>query len=135
MYGISVFILRHVQPHKNAKIDNFISRLYYISYAVKYIIQFGKIMKIKTRSILQELNEIAEVRNKDELFESRATNIINSAINLLESLYKHYGPDEAGELERRFINAIKGQDSAKFSRGIRRIAESRKSQKKALIEK
>jgi hypothetical protein len=91
-------------------------------------------MKIKTRSILQELNEIAEVRNKDELFESRATNIINSAINLLESLHKHYGPEEAGELERRFINAIKGQDSAKFTRGIRKIAESRKSQKKAVLK-
>ena len=42
-------------------------------------------MKLKTRSILQELNELAEIRNKDELFESRATNIINSAINLLEN--------------------------------------------------
>jgi hypothetical protein len=89
-------------------------------------------MKIKTRSILQELNEIAEVRNKDSLFESRATNIINSAINLLESIHKHYDAESADELERRFINAIKGQDTAKFSRGIRRIAESRKA--KRLLE-
>lgn len=90
-------------------------------------------MKLRTRSILQELNEIAEVRNKDELFESRATNIINSAINLLESLHKNYTPEQADELERRFINAIRGQDSAKFTRGIRKIAESRK-QKKSLNE-
>jgi hypothetical protein len=83
-------------------------------------------MKLKTRSILQELNEIAEVRNKDALYESRAVNIINSAINLIESLNDHYGPEAAGELERRLINAIKGQDPAKFSRGIRRIVESRK---------
>lgn len=83
-------------------------------------------MKLKTRSILQELNEIAEVRNKDSLYESRATNIINSAINLIESLKDHYGEEAAGELERRLINAIKGQDPAKFSRGIRRISESRK---------
>jgi hypothetical protein len=86
-------------------------------------------MKLKTRSILQELNEVAEVRNKDALFESRATNIINSAINLLESLHKHYEPEQADELERRFINAIKGQDTAKFTRGIRKIAESRKGKK------
>jgi hypothetical protein len=86
-------------------------------------------MKLRTRSILQELNEIAEVRNKDGLFESRATNIINSAINLLESLHKHYDPEQADELERRFINAIKGQDTAKFTRGIRKIAESRKTKK------
>jgi hypothetical protein len=86
-------------------------------------------MKLRTRSILQELNEIAEVRNKDALFESRATNIINSAINLLESLHKHYDGEQADELERRFINAIKGQDPSKFTRGIRKIAESRKSKK------
>lgn len=87
-------------------------------------------MKLRTRSILQELNEIAEVRNKDELIESRAANIINSAINLLESLHKNYTPEQADELERRFINAIRGQDSAKFTRGIRKIAESRKQQKR-----
>lgn len=86
-------------------------------------------MKLKTRSILQELNEIAEVRNKESLFESRATNIINSAINLLESIHKHYTPEQADELERRLINAIKGQDAAKFTRGIRKISESKKQQK------
>lgn len=86
-------------------------------------------MKLKTRSILQELNEIAEVRNKESLFESRATNIINSAINLLESIHKHYTPEQADELERRLINAIKGQDAAKFTRGIRKISETKKQQK------
>jgi hypothetical protein len=92
-------------------------------------------MKIRTRSILQELNELAEVRNKDSLYESRAVNIINSAINLVESLKTHYGNEDADELERRLINAIKGQDSAKFTRGIRRIAESRKSKKTILEQK
>jgi hypothetical protein len=87
-------------------------------------------MKIKTRSILQELNEIAEVRNKDSLYESRATNIINSAINLLESIHKHYDAEMADELERRFINAIKGADPAKFTRGIRKVTEARRLQKK-----
>ncbi len=87
-------------------------------------------MKLRTRSILQELNSIAEVRTTDSLIESRATNIINSAINLLESIHKHYEPEQADELERRLINAIKGQDPAKFSRGVRRIAESRKQRRK-----
>jgi hypothetical protein len=89
-------------------------------------------MKLRTRSILQELNEIASVRNKDSLIESRATNIINSAINLLESLHKNYDAEQADELERRFINAIRGQDPAKFVRGIRKITESRKN--KNLLE-
>jgi len=108
-------------------------------YAVKYhfnnlefrlnIISTEPPMKLRTRSILQELNEIAEVRNKDALFESRATNIINSAINLLESLHKQYTAEQADELERRFLNAIRGQDPAKFTRGIRKIVESRKTNK------
>jgi hypothetical protein len=91
-------------------------------------------MKLRTRSILQELNELAEVRNKDALYESRAVNIINSAINLVESLKSYYGEEPADELERRLINAIRGQDPAKFTRGIRRIAESRKSNKRLIEE-
>ncbi len=92
-------------------------------------------MKLRTRSILQELNELAEVRNKDDLFESRAVNIINSAINLLETLHKHYDAESADELERRFLNAIRGQDPAKFTRGIKTIVETRKAAKKLLENK
>jgi hypothetical protein len=47
----------------------------------------------------------------------------------LESLHKQYTPEQADELERRFVNAIRGQDAAKFTRGIRKITESRKSQR------
>ena len=46
-------------------------------------------MKLRTRSILQELNEIADRRDKESLIESKATNIINSAINLMELINKH----------------------------------------------
>jgi hypothetical protein len=87
-------------------------------------------MKLRTRSILQELNSIAEVRSTDALIESRATNIINSAINLLENIHKNYDPEEAAELERRLINAIKGQDVAKFTRGVRKFAESRRHKRR-----
>lgn len=92
-------------------------------------------MKLRTRSILQELNELASVRHKDALYESRAVNIINSAINLLESLHKNYNAEQADELERRFINAIKGQDPAKFTRGMKKISErTRKSNLDKLVE-
>lgn len=83
-------------------------------------------MKLSTRTILQELNEMASIRNKDLLFESRGTNVINSAINLIESLYNNYTPEQADELERRLINAIKGKDSSKFTRGIRKISKNTK---------
>ena len=87
-------------------------------------------MKLKTRSILQELNEIADRRNTESVIESRAVNVINSAINLLESIHKNYDSEQASELERRLINAIRGQDPAKFTRGGRKIAESKRPRPK-----
>jgi len=89
-------------------------------------------VKIKTRSILQELNEIAKIRNIDHLVETRAINIINSAINLLENMKTNYTTEDADELERRLINSIRGRDSTKFVRGIRKISESRKNNKNNL---
>jgi hypothetical protein len=86
-------------------------------------------MKLKTRSILQELNEIADRRDKESLIESRAANIIDSAINLMELIHKHYDEETAQELERRFINSIKGADPSKFNRGIRKITEAKRNDK------
>ena len=84
-------------------------------------------MKKRTRSILEELNHIGRADRDDDLvIENTAVNIIESAINLLERINQTYDADTAGELERRLINAIKGADSKKFSRGIRKISESRK---------
>jgi hypothetical protein len=48
---------------------------------------------------------------------------------------KQYTPEAADELERRLINAIRGQDPAKFTRGIRKIAESRRAEQKLLESK
>jgi len=86
-------------------------------------------MKVKTRSILQELNAIADRKDSEAIIESRAANILNSAINLMELIHKTYDDETALELERRFINSIKGADTAKFTRGIRKITESKRSKK------
>ena len=75
----------------------------------------------RTRSILTELDELLTHKDKDALLESRANNIINGAINLIKYIRENYDAEQAGELERRLLNAIKGQDPAKFTRGIRKI--------------
>jgi hypothetical protein len=77
----------------------------------------------RTRSILTELDELLTHKDKDNLLESRANNIINGAINLIKYIRENYDADQAGELERRLLNAIKGQDPAKFTRGIRKIKD------------
>jgi len=75
----------------------------------------------RTRSILTELDELLTHKDKDNLLESRANNIINGAINLIKYIRENYDNEQALELERRLLNAIKGQDPAKFTRGIRKI--------------
>jgi len=83
-------------------------------------------MRKTTRSILQELSDLGINRDTDLVIESRGSNIIQSAINLLEQIRSNYDLETAAELERRFINSIKTSDSSKFKRGIKRIQESKK---------
>jgi hypothetical protein len=82
-------------------------------------------MRKSTRSILQELSDIGIKRDTDLIIESRGSNIIQSAINLLDMIRENYDLETAAELERRFINSIKGADASKFKRGIKRIQESK----------
>ena len=82
-------------------------------------------MKRHTRSLLEELNDIAVKKDTEAVIESRAVHVINSAINLLTLIRENFDPETAYELERRLLNSIKGADPAKFTRGIRRLRESR----------
>lgn len=80
-------------------------------------------MQERTRSILTELDELLTHKDKDNLLESRANNIITGAINLIKYIRENYAAEQAGDLERRLLNAIKGQDPSKFSRGIRKLKD------------
>lgn len=80
-------------------------------------------MQKRTRSILTELDELLTHKDKDNLLESRANNIINGAINLINHIRENYDVETATKLENRLLNAIKGQDPTKFSRGIRKIKD------------
>ena len=80
-------------------------------------------MKRHTRSLLEELNDVAVKRDTEAVIESRAVHVINSAINLLNLIRENFDPELAYELERRFLNSIKGADPAKFTRGIRKLRD------------
>lgn len=77
-------------------------------------------MKRKTRSILDEISSIVPEHDRTNVIESRAVHIITSAVNLINLIRESYDPETAAELERRLLNSIRGQDSNKFMRGIRR---------------
>lgn len=83
-------------------------------------------MKKRTRSILQELNELSMSRNNDHMIEAKAANLIQSSINLLNKINETYDSVTAGELERRFLNSIKSGDPRKFKRSISKIMENKK---------
>jgi hypothetical protein len=82
-------------------------------------------MRKRTRSILEELNQIHRTTNNDALIQSTGNNLIESAINLLNRIAESYDQETAQELERRFINSIRSGDHRKFKRGVDKIIESK----------
>jgi len=83
-------------------------------------------MRKQTRTILQELNNLALNKNNDLLIDATANNIINSAINLITLIHESYDTDTAIELEKRLVSSIKTYDPKKFKRGIQRIIENKR---------
>ena len=82
-------------------------------------------MQKRIRSTLDELDNLLSHRDREHLLESRATNIIQSAINIINTIRESYSPDVAADLERRLINSIRGQDASKFVRGVRKLKENK----------
>jgi hypothetical protein len=77
-------------------------------------------MQKKTRSLLEELDSLYIERDQRHLIENRASNIISSAIRLLEQIDANYAPDHAENLQRKLLNAIKLRDPGKFTRTVRK---------------
>lgn len=86
-------------------------------------------MKRHTRSLLEELNDISIKKDTEAVIESRAAHVIDSAINLINSIKENFDPETAYELERRLLNSIKASDPAKFTRGIRKLRDAKETAK------
>ena len=89
-------------------------------------------MRKNTRSLLEELTSITVQRDKESLIESRANNVITSAINLMKYIKENYDTTTSDELERRLLNSIRSQDPAKFTRKIRGLREAAKNNRDQL---
>ena len=77
-------------------------------------------MQKKTRSLLEELDAMYIEREKRHVIETRASNIIAGAIRLLEEIESTYAPEQAENLTRKLLNAIKLKDPGKFTRTVRK---------------
>jgi hypothetical protein len=86
-------------------------------------------VKRHTRSLLEELNDIAVKKDTEAIIESRAAHVIDSAINLITIIKENFEPDVAYELERRLLNSIKASDPNKFTRGIRKLRDAKETAK------
>lgn len=78
-------------------------------------------MQKKARSILDELDTLLVHKDRENLVESRASNVIAGAINLINYIRENYDAEQAAELERRLLNSIRTQEPEKFKRGVRRM--------------
>jgi hypothetical protein len=81
-------------------------------------------MQKRTRSILEELDAIYVEKNAERdrryIIESRASNVIASAVRLVEQIESTYPADQAENLVRKLLNAIRTKDAGKFTRSVRR---------------
>ena len=77
-------------------------------------------MQKKTRSLLEELDAMYIERDQRHVIETRASNVIASAIRLLEQIDESYAPEQADNLKRKLLNAINQRDPGKFTRSVRR---------------
>ena len=80
-------------------------------------------MQKQTRSLLQELEAIGNNRDTSHIIESRAHNIITSAINLLEMINRNFPEEQAQILERKLLGAIKARDQGKFSISLKKNSD------------
>jgi hypothetical protein len=77
-------------------------------------------MQKKTRSILEELDTLYIERDRQAVIETRASNVIATAIRLLEQIDAEYPAEQAENLQRKLLNAIRHRDTSKFSRSVRK---------------
>ena len=78
-------------------------------------------MQKRARSILDELDTLLVHKDRENLVESRASHVIQGAINLINYIRENYNAEQADELERRLLNSIRTQEPEKFKRGVRRM--------------
>ena len=86
-------------------------------------------MHKKSKSILQELDSLYNNRyavqgERRYIVESRANNVISSAVRLMEQIEEFYEPEQAENLQRKLLNAIRLRDPDKFARSVKRVDEN-----------
>ena len=83
-------------------------------------------MSVKTKSIIEELENFVPSKNKDKILEQRASHVIISTINVLDLLKEHYSKEDYEDIQKKIFLSIKNRDITKFSKKIKCINEGKK---------
>ena len=78
-------------------------------------------MKKRTRSLLEEINDLAPARDMTSLLESRGSNAISALINLMEMIDTNYDSATAQDLQKRIMLSVKNRDPERFNRGVKKL--------------
>jgi len=78
-------------------------------------------MKRKTRSILEEINSMSPKRDRKQIVEANAEQVIVTAINLIDLINETFDVETAADLNKRLINSIRTKDPRKFKRGVSKL--------------
>ncbi len=85
----------------------------------------AKCIKLFSLSYIWYISGLASFFNKNTV-SLLASLLATDSINLLSLIRENYSQTDAGELERRFLNSIRGSDANKFTRGIRKMRDNKK---------
>lgn len=75
----------------------------------------------KVKSLIEELDRFVPQKDKHQIIEARASNVIAGAVNLLSLISESFDEEDAEELGKRLVSAIKNRDPNKFNRKIREL--------------
>ena len=78
-------------------------------------------MKKRTRSLLEEINDLAPARDKDSILASRGENAITALINIMEMIDTNYDSETAQDLHKRIMLSVKNRDPERFNRGVKKL--------------
>ena len=92
-------------------------------------------MQKKTKSILKELASVNINKDPENFVQSRASHIIDSAINLVNYIRENFDQQSAFMLEKKFNSAIKNLDRNRFNKGVSKIKELKDIKRSLVIKK
>ena len=71
--------------------------------------------------MLEEINDLAPARDKDNLLASRGENAITALINIMEMIDVNYDVETAQDLQKRILLSSKNRDPERFNRGVKKL--------------